>query len=323
MHICKRKMIAALLTCGVLAVNATFAADGSLDSPADAPSARPRLIVRADDMGFCHAANMAFKRILEEGVCTSVSVMVTTPWLDEAVAILRDHPDVSVGVHLTLNSEWREYRWGPVLPYSEVPSLVDAQGKFFGTRSAFMANHPKPDEVARELRAQIELARSKGLPISYVDYHMGTAVSTREFQEIVEQLAKEYELGMSRYFGETDAPSVYRATPDQKLAAGLEIVRGLHEPKLYLFVVHPGRDVPEMQAMTDLNDGGLEDMAAHRQAEADLLCSAEFKRAIEEGNIDLVGYSDLKSAGLDQMKRPWLADSYATVQAQTAETAKP
>ena len=223
-------------------VSASFAENRpttSADSPAQHPDAAPaqaRLIVRLDDMGFCHAANLAFKRILEEGVCTSVSLMVTTPWLDEAVEILRQHPEVSVGVHLTLNAEWREYRWGPVMPYSQVPSLVDQNGKFFGTRREFMANGPKVDELEQELRAQIELALRKGLKISYVDYHMGTAMSTREFQEVVEKIAREYQLGISQYFGETYAPNVYRFPPEQKLVEAIKIIEAMNQPKLYLFV---------------------------------------------------------------------------------------
>jgi predicted glycoside hydrolase/deacetylase ChbG (UPF0249 family) len=282
-----------------------------------------RLIVRLDDMGFCHAANMAFKRILEEGVCTSVSLMVTTPWLDEAVAILREHPEVSVGVHLTLNAEWREYRWGPVSPYSEVRSLVDGDGRFFGTRADFLANDPKVAEVEKELRAQIELALRKGVRISYVDYHMGAAVSTREFQEVVEKLAREYELGISQYFGETYAPNVYREPPEQKLDAAIKIVDEMTEPKLYLFVAHPGLNTPEMAAMTDLNKTGLEHMAKHRQAVTDLLCDPRFKAAIEQQGLRLVNYNDLKATGLDRMKRPWLADPYGEVQKRAEEAKRP
>jgi len=297
----------------------------SLRTPAsdDSDDAQPRLIVRLDDMGFCHAANMAFKRILDEGVCTSVSLMVTTPWLDEAAAILREHPEVSVGVHLTLNAEWREFRWGPVSPYSEVPSLVDRDGKFFGTRAEFLANDPKVAEVEKELRAQIELALRKGLKISYVDYHMGTAMSPREFQEVVEKLAREYEVGISQYFAETYAPNVYRFSPEQKLAEAIKIIESFNEPKLYLFVAHPGLNTPEMAALTDLNKTGLEHMARHRQAVTDLLCSPRFKAAIERQGLKLVSYDDLKATGLDCMKRPWIADPYGEVRKRAQEARKP
>jgi len=269
-----------------------------------------RLIVRLDDMGFCHAANMAVKRILEEGVCTSISVIVNTPWLDEAVAILREHPEVSVGVHLTLNSEWREYRWGPVRPYTEVPSLVDEFGRFFGSRKELMAHNPKVEEVARELRAQIDLALRKGLKVSYCDYHMGAAVSTPEFQAALEKLAAEYRIGISRYFGETDTPSVYSVPPEGKRETGISIIEGLTESGLHLFVCHPGLDTPEMAAMTDLNVTGLKNMAAHRQAETDLLCDPGFRRAIERNGLERVGYAALRAEGLERMKRPGSTGPY-------------
>jgi predicted glycoside hydrolase/deacetylase ChbG (UPF0249 family) len=283
---------------------------------ASASGDHPRLIIRIDDLGFCHASNLALERVLEEGVCTAVSVIVNTPWIDEAADILRAHPEVSVGVHLTLNSEWRHFRWGPVLPVSEVPSLVDAFGKFYGSRRELMAHQPHLEEVTRELRAQVELARRKGLLISYVDYHMGAAVGCLEFQEAVERIALEYNIGISRYFGETYAPNVYFEPPATKIAKGLELFRGFDQPELYLFVCHPAEHTPELAAMKDMNAFGLENMPAHRQAVTDLLCSPELKRIIQENKIELVTYEALKAEGLHRMKRPFKAEPYADVVAK-------
>src|SRR5437868_12315096 len=122
-----------------------------------------RLVVRADDFGVSQASNMALEKILSEGTLTAASVIVNTGWLDETVEILKKHPEVSVGVHVCLNSEWIPYKWGPVLPAKEVPTLVDEWGHFFGTRSALMAHHPDPDQVENEIRAQVDLAIRKGL----------------------------------------------------------------------------------------------------------------------------------------------------------------
>jgi predicted glycoside hydrolase/deacetylase ChbG (UPF0249 family) len=291
-------------------------------TPAATAEEAARLIIRIDDIGFCHAVNEAAARVLKDGVCTSVSVIVNTPWLDEAVQILKAHPEASVGVHLTLNSEWNEYRWGPVLPVTEVSSLVDENGKFFPSRATFFANNPKPEEVEKELRAQIELALRKGLKPSYLDYHMGTAMSTPELQKVVEGLAEEFELGVSQYFGETYAPTVYRAAPEKKLAEGIAIIDGLNKPKLYLFVAHPGLNTPEMAAMTDRNPSGVKPMAAHRQAVTDMLCSDEFETAIKAQGIQLTGYKELRAQGLDKMKRPWLADPYRQTKTPAAP-AKP
>ena len=119
-----------------------------------------RLIVRADDFGFSHASNMALEKLLNEGTLTAASVIVNTGWLDETVEILKKHPQVSVGVHVCLNSEWVPYKWGPVLPAKEVPSLVDEWGHFFGTRKDMMAHEPNLDEVEKEPNPALKFKQS-------------------------------------------------------------------------------------------------------------------------------------------------------------------
>src|SRR5688500_9932972 len=83
---------------------------------------RIRLVIRADDFGFSHASNMALKRILEEGTLTAASVIVNTGWLDEAVEILKEHPEVRVGVDVCLSSERTPDRVAAVLPAEEEPA---------------------------------------------------------------------------------------------------------------------------------------------------------------------------------------------------------
>lgn len=279
-----------------------------------------RLIIRTDDIGFCHGINSAIAKILKDGHVTSISVLVPGPWLPEAVDILKKYPEVSVGVHLCLNSEWKEYRWGPVSGVSAVPSLVNEFGYFHGSRAALMRTEPKIEDVERELRAQVQKAIDVGLPVSYVDYHMGAAMGAREFQEAVERIAKDFNIGISRYFGEKDTPSVYTTPPDKKVERAVEILDSLTTPGTYLMVIHPGEDSAEMQAMTDLNVTGLPNMSEHRQAEADMLCDPRFKEAIKRNKIELVGYKDLP---LDSMKRSFEVKPYAEVVRAAKESQPP
>jgi predicted glycoside hydrolase/deacetylase ChbG (UPF0249 family) len=271
----------------------------------------PRLIIRTDDIGFCHGVNMAFKRIAEQGMVSSASVIVNTPWLDEAVEILKQHPEISVGIHLNLNSEWKEFKWGPVTPCDQVPSLVDLFGKFYGTRKEFFSHRPKVREVAKELRAQIDLAKRKGLKISYIDNHMSTAISTLEFQEEMEKIAKEYHIGISRYFGEQEVPNVYAVTPEQKLAQALKNLDTVTSGGLYLLVCHVGTDDAEMEAMTDSNTVGPKNMSKHRQAEADVLCDPSYKAALQARGIVQVGYRAVLAQ--EKMRRPFVSDKYEDV----------
>jgi predicted glycoside hydrolase/deacetylase ChbG (UPF0249 family) len=263
-----------------------------------------RLIVRADDFGFSHASNMALAKILDEGTITAAGVIVNTGWLDETVAILKKHPEVSVGVHVCLNSEWVPYKWGPVLPAKEVPSLVDEWGHFFGTRKDLLAHKPNPDEVENEIRAQVELAIRKGLKVSYMDHHMGTAVMTPEMRERFLKVARERHLGISRWYGEVQGPVVYGVEPEKKTEFLVTELQKLTQPGLYLIVCHTAIKTPEVEVLQDLNASGPKNMAEHRQAECDMLCSPRLKQVIKEKGIELVGYETLRDKFLPQMRPP-------------------
>src|SRR5689334_17416445 len=90
----------------------------------------PRLLLRTDDIGMNHSVNMALKELADTKIPFSASVMFACPWYQEAVDILKQNPQVAVGIHLTLTAEWKYYRWGPVLGRGAVPSLVGAEGYF-------------------------------------------------------------------------------------------------------------------------------------------------------------------------------------------------
>ena len=296
----------ALLVCGPL----LFASPTHVVGQADASSHpvnpdQVYLIIRTDDAGMSHSVNMALEKLIATGFPVSVSVMFPTPWYQETVDILKRHPEGSVGIHLTLNSEWKNYRWGPVLGRTAVPSLVDADGYFFPSSEALHQNHPDLKEVEKELRAQIDRAMHSGLKIDYVDYHMGTAVRYPEFREIAERLAKEYGLGMSQYFGETRHDPQYSAAPPAKTDSLLAMVDRLRPP-LNLVVTHVGIDNAELGALLDMNtDGGLPEMSKNRQGELDAITSQRFRDAIKAHNVQLLTYRQLIAMqGLRSMRRP-------------------
>lgn len=263
------------------------------------------ILIRCDDIGMCHAVNMAAKEVLETGILVSMSVMVPCPWFSEAVELLKKYPNVSVGIHLTLNSEWKQYRWGPVSGSQVVPSLVDSLGYFFPSRRNLFDNNPKLVEIEKELRAQIEKARLAGLQIDYLDYHMGAAMQTLETRAIVENLAEEYELAISRYYDEVDVEGGYAAPVAGKLDTLMSKVKSLQPGGTKLLVFHIGLDTPEMSAMEDLNPTGPKEMSKHRHAELKALVAPQFQKLLHDQRYRLVNYRTLnKEKGLRAMKRP-------------------
>ena len=263
------------------------------------------ILIRCDDIGMCHSVNMAAKEVLETGMPVSMSVMVPCPWFAEAAEILKKYKNVSVGIHLTLNSEWKSYRWGPVAGAGTVPTLVDSLGYFFPSRAALFGNHPSLSDIETELRAQIKKALAAGLKIDYLDHHMSAAVETPETRAILEKLAKEYNLSISRYYDEEAVEGWYFAEPASKPDTVVRLLRDLRPGKIKLFVFHLGLNSPEMAAMEDANPWGPKDMYLHRNAEREALLSSRFQSMIRGGHYRLVNYGILnKELGLEAMKRP-------------------
>lgn len=256
-----------------------------------------------------HSVNMALERLMTSGLPISVSVMFPTPWWQETVEILKQHPEVSVGVHLTLNSEWKNYQWGPVAGRSAVPTLVDSNGYFFSTSEGVHNNHPDIREVERELRAQIERALHSGLHIDYVDFHMGTVGRYPEWSALAERLAEEYHLGISRYFGETSGNPQYDAAPPAKADSIVAMIDRL-QPGLNLLVTHVGIDNAELGALLDMNtDGGLPDMSKHRQGELGAITSQRVRDELSARHVRLITYRQwIEMKGLKSMRRPERAE---------------
>lgn len=268
-----------------------------------AKSEPAKMLIRCDDIGMCHSVNVAMEELIEAGFPFSASVMFVCPWYQEAIEILREHPEISVGVHLTLNSEWKNYRWGPVLGKEAVPSLVDSVGYFFPSSDAFFNNDPEVDEVEKELRAQLERAVKSGLRIDYLDTHMSTISETREYQDIVVKLAEEYKLGISGAFRENYNNKIYSVPVETKIDTLIHYIEKIEPENLNLFVFHIGKDNPEMRALEDMNPSGLENMSKHRDAELNALKSKKFIDTIKENGIELITYRVvIERVGLENME---------------------
>lgn len=263
------------------------------------------LLIRCDDIGMNHSVNQALEELAKTKILISASIMFTCPWYQEAVEILKKNHQITAGIHLVLNAEWKNYRWGPVAGMNVVPSLVDSAGYFFPSRAALYENNPKLDDIEKELRAQVERGVHSGLDIKYLDYHMGTAVDKPEYRKFVESLAKEYNLGISRYFNEEDLDNMYSKPINSKADSLYMTLDSIETGKINLLVCHIGKDNPEMQALIDLNSFGLQDMSKHRQAELNALLNPKFLKVIKRNSIKLINYDELISeSGLNKMKRP-------------------
>src|SRR5580704_15494181 len=115
------------------------------------------LILHVDDAGMSLESNEGAIAALTKGTATSVSVMMPCPWVPGFIKWLHTHPDIDAGLHLTLTSEWDDYRWGPTAGRSVVPGLTDSTGNLWPS-VADVARHASPGDVAGEISAQLDRA---------------------------------------------------------------------------------------------------------------------------------------------------------------------
>ncbi len=154
----------------------------------------PRLlIINADDVGMSSEVNNATIDGVEAGVISSASVMVSAPAFKEMVSFIKEHPEISWGVHLTLTSEWSNYRWGPISNKEEVKSLIDEEG-FFWRTSSLVSRHVVTTEAEQELRNQIQHALDLGIPVSHLDSHMYSLFGRPDLFKLYLKLSTEFEI---------------------------------------------------------------------------------------------------------------------------------
>ena len=277
-------------------------------APAQAGGA-PEVLLRLDDVGMNHSVNTAIERVAKSGLPFSVSVMFACPWYQEAAEMLKKYPHVTVGVHLVLNSEWRNYRWGPVLGKTGVPSLVDSVGYLLPSTREFLASKYDLGEVERELDAQMQRAVGSGLKIAYVDYHMGTAVSTPQLRAVVERIAQKYRVGISRYYGEV-SHTLFDTPIESKKTDLITRLGSADRTRTNLWVLHVAERTPEMEVLYDRNNAaqnsgaGQPLVALHRQGELDAVLSPELASLVKSNKVKLVTYEQVIARAGGQVMRP-------------------
>ena len=271
-------------------------------------------IIHTDDIGMCQSNVEAFAELWEAGIISSGAIMYPCSWSNAAIQLCQNNPKIDMGVHLTLTSEWKSYRWGPISTRNPRSGLMDEEGYFYRT-TADAQKHGKPAAVKVELQAQLDRALRAGLRPTHIDTHMGS-VATAKFMNAYIQLAKKNKL----------PPMIFRMNEEEwraagldsitaKLAAGLILrleeqqvplldhlmqvplewseehtertknVLSALEPGITHFIIHPNKDTPELRSIAP-------DWRA-RVANYEDFKSDEIRKHIQNIGLKVIGYRAL------------------------------
>ena len=267
------------------------------------------LIIHADDLGVTHSENMASIKALEQGPVNSASIMVPCPWFPEIAAYAREHKEMDFGLHLTLNAEWKYFKWGPVSSRDAVPSLLNSDGYFYSLVDSLNLT-ARGSEVELELINQVLKALDAGIDVTHLDAHMGAAVSTPESLLAYMKVGREFKLPVLLDSRVYDIPSegvqallddsvlvmdaIYSAGPQDfqsGMAAYYEKVFRELPVGISSLLIHLAYDDEEMQAVTiDHPNWG----AAWRQADFDFFTSDSCREILEEESIQLVTWREIR-----------------------------
>lgn len=275
------------------------------------------VIIHTDDIGMCHASVQAFKDLWAFGTITSGATMVPCPWFPAVVQMCKKNPGIDMGVHATLNAEWENYRWGPVSTRKTGSGLMDEAGYFHQWHQAVYDN-AKPEEVGKEVNAQIDCALKAGIDVTHVDSHMGTIMNPRFIQSYVQagasrllpnMLPRLTAKGMEMMGVDEQERIAYMPIMDMLETMGVPMLDGILSlplahgddhigmaKKLFgdlpigitHFILHPSIDTPELRAIAP-------DWEA-RVANYNAFMSDELKKVLEREDIKLIGYRAIRDA---------------------------
>lgn len=257
------------------------------------------LIINADDFGMCHSNNEATLEALLSGVVTSTTLMMPCPWSRYAIQILKAHPEVPFGVHLTLVSEFERFRWGPLSSKNCVSTLIDETGCFFrDDQRDRLLSLAKIAEVELEYRAQIETVLDAGLAPTHLDWHCLADGGREDIFTLTLGLAREYGLAL-RVHDRThatrchdlglpatdhDVLDSYSFNPPDKAAGYARLLRSL-PPGLTEWAVHPSLGNAESQALEPTT-------WQIRRDDFDFFTASSTKALLEEEGVVLLNYRE-------------------------------
>lgn len=305
----KFKKIIVVFTALIAALSLSAQGNKNLAELLGYPRDSKLLIIHADDMGLSHSVNAACIKAFDSKGITSGSIMVPCPWAREIEGYVKAHPGMDVGIHLTLTSEWENYKWGGVAPSDQIPSLLDKEGNFYASVEE-LGKVAKGADVKKELEAQINKAIASGVQPTHIDTHMGSVMATPEIIKVYLELSDEYHLPVlfPRAYISMLPPDIAKVFEskiylldnlfilDRSMIKGKwtdaykTAIEGM-KPGLNQMIVHLGIDNDEMKAICSGHD---DYGSAWRQKDLDLVTSREFMDLLKANGIILIGWKQVR-----------------------------
>lgn len=266
------------------------------------------LVVNADDFGLtpgiCDGIVDAFKN----GIVRSTSLMANGNAFDYAINLVKENPDLGIGVHITLVGET------PCSPSHHIPTLIDSSGKLRNNYFAFGFHYLLGQISLKEIEMECELQISKishaGIKITHIDSHQHLHMFPGIFKVIV-KLAIKYDIKYIRIPNENSLNVkslilkllTFINTRTLKLSKlkssesffGLKYSGHLSKKNVLKYISNCGSGITELMAHPGHIDQEYLDSYSHwkyaPKQELDVLTDQEIISEVTKGNICLISFA--------------------------------
>lgn len=279
------------------------------------PKGKKILLLHCDDAGMCEEANIAVQSYILKGDVLSAAVMMPCPNAEEMVEWAKKHPAADIGVHLTLTSEWKKYRWTTITAPAKVPGLIDKEGKMWPEVPEVVQN-ATPKEVETEIHAQIDKMLKMGYKPTHIDTHMGTLYGSPDFAKVFFETAVKYNIPANAIdLSNKEVADYYRAAGYPINDEMIKFLEAYPLPKLDNFTSAPDGKSYEnkrdnfIKLVTNLKPGlteiifhpsiltenlkSITGSAQQRAWEAELFSDPVMKKFFADNNIEITTWREI------------------------------
>ncbi|WPR74940.1 polysaccharide deacetylase family protein [Algoriphagus sp. NG3] len=297
----------------LLAIVPAFTFSQNLAEKLGYPKNTKLLIIHGDDVGVAHSQTQATFDAMKLGLVNSTSMMIPTGWSAEVGEMAKEMPDADIGIHITLTNEWLNYNWGPEAGKTAVPGLANEKGHMYPDCGQVTAN-ASPEEVEKEIRAQIKAANQMGITPTHLDSHMGCIFYGRP-EYLASYLKIAQELQIPAMINQQMIDNIIK--PNTALFSGINVDNypvvdqlfmaypadyqsGMEDyytntlnnlgTGLNVILIHLAYDDEEMKAVTKGHDTYH---APWRQADYDFFTSDKARALLEQNKVQLVTWREI------------------------------
>lgn len=243
-----------------------------------------KVIINADDFGYSKGQNLGVLECIQEGIVSSTSLMVNMPGFEHAVSLMRQYPNLNVGIHFVMTVG---------KPISDAKGITNEHGYF--EKNLERLENASEVEIEKEYRAQLQRFFDTGFTPDHLDYH----VSCNQKQyAVIMKLAKEFQIPIR-----ATTPEVERIAAKKGIKSSRNFMNEFYDQGvsldtlIHIFESNKDKDLIEIMCHPAYVDQTILQNSSYntkRAFEKEILTGHEIKAYLaSQKDIEVISFKDL------------------------------